>query len=128
LSDDRRDDSWGRRIRIDDQSAPTRMIAGLMIMAVGIVLALGRLGILRVDDDVWPHLWPLLLIAFGLGKLLTLRPDGTRRGGALLLIGVWLLLNELDIWRASDSWPLFLVAFGIRIVWNAVMVPARRPE
>ena len=43
-----------------------------------------------------------------------------RHGGGLLLIGVWLLLSELHIWRASESWPLFLVAFGIRIVWNAV--------
>jgi hypothetical protein len=93
------------------------MIAGLMIMGVGMALGLGRVGILE-PRSAW-HLWPLLLIGLGHGNLLTLRPDGRRHGGGLLLIGVWCLLSELHIWRASDSWPLFLVAFGIRTVWTA---------
>jgi hypothetical protein len=123
---DRYDSAWRHRGRLEE-SAPTRMIAGLMIMGVGIVLVLVRLGLLAVDESVWPHLWPLLLIGAGLGKLLTPRPDGLRHGSGLLLIGIWLLLHELHVWRASDSWPLFLVAFGLNIVWNAVMGSARRP-
>jgi hypothetical protein len=94
------------------------MITGLLIMAVGIGLVLGRIGILETRS-AW-QLWPLLLIGLGLRSLLTPRPDGRRHGGGLLLIGVWLLLSQLHIWRASDSWPLFLVAFGIRTVWTAV--------
>jgi hypothetical protein len=121
-----RDDAWARRGAFGDQSLATQMIAGLMIIGVGIVLALGRFGIVEAGG-VW-RLWPLLLIVLGLGKLFTPRPDGTRHGGTQVLIGVWLLLNELRIWPASESWPLFLVAFGISIVWNAMMVPARRPE
>jgi hypothetical protein len=121
------DESWGRRTGLDHRSAPTQMIAGLMIMGVGVVLVLGHFGVVETEG-VWPRLWPLLLVTAGLGKLFTPHPDGTRRGGSLLLIGIWLLLSQLHIWRASASWPLFLVAFGISIVWNAVMVPARRVE
>ena len=112
--------------RFENQSAPEQMIAGLMIMGVGVALLLTRFGIIEMRI-AWPHLWPLLLIGAGLGKMLTPRPDGSRHGGGILLIGVWLLLHELHIWRAGESWPLFLVAIGARIVWNAVMASARRP-
>lgn len=110
--------SWEGRAPLGDQTAHKQMITGLLIMGVGIALLLGRLGILEVRG-LW-DLWPLLLIGLGLGKLLTPRPDGSRYGGGLLLIGVWLLLSQLHIWRASDSWPLFLVAFGIKTVWTAL--------
>ncbi|MEP7304148.1 MAG: hypothetical protein ABJA98_01395 [Acidobacteriota bacterium] len=111
-------ESWGGRAPFAEQTAHGQMIAGLMIMGVGMALVLGRFGIVETRG-VW-HLWPLLLIGLGLGNLMTPRPDGSRHGGGQLLIGVWLLLNELHIWRASDSWPLFLVAFGIKTVWTAV--------
>jgi hypothetical protein len=124
--DSRHDRSW--RGGSADRSAPTQMVAGLMIMGVGIAVMLGRFGILKMDDGVWPHLWPLVLIGLGLGKLLAPRLHGGRQGGGLLLIGVWLLLNQLQIWRAGESWPLFLMAFGINIVWNAVTVSAPRSE
>ena len=71
--------SWGGRAPFADQATHKQMIAGLMIMGVGLALVLGRVGIVE-----------------------------TR--------GAWHL------------WPLFLVAFGIRTVWTAVMVPARRLE
>jgi hypothetical protein len=103
------------------------MVAGLMLMGVGTALVLARFGVLETRS-AWLQVWPLLLIGLGVGRLLAPRTDEPRRGWGPLLIGVWLLLNELHVWRAGDSWPLFLVAFGIRIVWTAMMVPARRLE
>ena len=121
-----RDEPPWRRDGFVTRSAQNQMVAGLLIMAVGMALLLGRIGILQ-PQGLWRHFWPLLFISLGLGKLLTPRPDGRRHGGGWLLIGVWLLLSELHIWRATESWPLFLVAFGIKLVWDAVMVSARRP-
>jgi hypothetical protein len=31
-----------------------------------------------------------------------------------------MLLNETGVWRFRDSWPLFLVAIGISVVWKEV--------
>jgi hypothetical protein len=119
--------SWDRRAPFGDQSAPVRMIAGLMLMGVGTALVLARFGVLETRS-AWLEVWPLLLIGLGIGKLLAPRTGERRNGWGALLVGVWLLLSELHIWRASDSWPLFLVAFGIKIVWTAMMVPSRRLE
>jgi len=111
--------SWGGRAPFTDQTTHRQMVLGLMIMGAGLVLVLGRVGVLETRS-LWMHLWPLLLIGLGLANLLAPRQDGRRHGGGLLLIGVWLLLSQLHIWRASDSWPLFIVAFGIRTAWMAV--------
>ena len=110
--------SWGSRAPFADQTIHTQMALGLMIMGAGLVLVLGQVGVLATRSR-WVHLWPLLLIGLGLAKLLAPRPNGRRHGGGMLLIGVWLLLSQLHIWRASDSWPLFLVAVGIRTMWTA---------
>jgi len=107
---------WRRR-RGADRPAAHQMVTGLVIMGIGVALLLGRIGLFYVN--VW-RLWPLLLVGLGLARLSSPRPDGSRHGGGLLLVGVWLLLNELRIWNAADSWPIFVVAFGVKILWNAL--------
>ncbi len=68
-------------------------------------------------------------MAFGLGRMLGRRRDDGRAGGlGFFLLGVWLLLNELDILDYRDSWPLLLIAMGISLVWKSLArVPAPRP-
>lgn len=121
-----------------------RMAIGLAIMALGVALVAGQFGGLVVAS----RLWPLLLIALGLGRLvapptpriaacdvrggvagidrgLELRGFHGRRGGWLIVIGVWLLLDQLRILRAGDTWPLLLVAFGAATVWKATAARRR---
>jgi len=124
---DDRHKAWRSRGLWVDESGPAQMMIGLMLMAVGIFLALGRFGLVDVPGT-WPRIWPVVFIGLGVGKLMTPRSDGRRHGVGLLLFGTWLLLNELHIWRARDSWPLFLVALGIRIAWNARTLTPRRLE
>ena len=117
---------WRSRGLLVEQGKHAQMAIGLTVMAMGLVLLLGRFGIIPVTG-LW-HLWPLLLIGLGIGKLSTSYADRTRHGTVLVIVGVWLLCNELRIWRAEDSWPLLLVAFGLRIVWKAVSGAAREAE
>jgi hypothetical protein len=98
------------------------MTAGLTIMAVGITVLLGRVGLFRLDLLVL-RMWPALLIAAGIARLLTPETTGPRRGGGLVLTGLWLLLHTMNIWSLGDSWPIFLIAGGLKMVWNAVTVP-----
>jgi len=124
---DDRHEAWRSRGLWVHESAATQMVIGLMIMGLGTFLALGRFGLVDVAG-MWRHIWPVVFIGLGVSTLLTPRSDGRRHGAGLLLFGTWLLLNELHIWRARDSWPLFLVALGIKIAWNARAVSSQRLE
>ena len=108
---------WRPRGLVTGQGARAQMLTGLIVMSVGVLLLLGHLGVFYIR--IW-HLWPVLLIGLGAAKLASPAANGARHGFVLMTIGVWLLLDALRIMRTVDSWPLLLVAFGIRMVWNAV--------
>jgi len=97
------------------------VVVGLMIVAIGLILFLDQTGLLDWRPT-W-SLWPFIVIGLGLARLATPRQDGTREGGWLIFIGSWLLLNELQVLRYRDSWPLILVAIGIHTMWKAVGRP-----
>ena len=92
------------------------MAVGIAIMVVGVLLLLDQTGI--VYDLGWRHLWPTLLIAMGLARLAFPRVDGRRDGGWMIVIGSVFLLDTLHVLRFRDSWPLFIVAIGIGMVWK----------
>jgi len=99
----------------------SRLFAGLVIIALGSIALLDNFGIVRIGN-VW-RLWPLVLIAVGLAKILRPRGSPGRFGGTLLSIaGLWLLLENLGVWPYSlgDLWPLFVVAVGAFLVWGGL--------
>ena len=102
-------------------SDPARLAVGLIIMALGVALILDRAGVI---DAFGRSPWPVAIICVGLVKLANRPEHGPRQGGWWVFIGVWLLLNEMRVWRFRDSWPLFLVAIGTSLVWNQI-VPHR---
>ena len=97
------------------------IVLGFWLMLLGTLLVLHTTGIAP-----WPHggpwgltFWALILISLGLSK--TLAPKVTRREGfGFLFVGSWLLLNQLQVLRYRDSWPILLVGIGIGIVWSAL--------
>ncbi len=97
------------------------LISGIIIVAVGVVLLLGEFGLLRVEF-VW-HLWPLILVLIGGGKLLG-GHDGSDRiwGCSLALVGVLLVLHEFGKfpWGLGQIWPLFVIGGGVAVLWHAV--------
>jgi hypothetical protein len=103
-------------------SDPTRMTAGLIIVALGVALLLDRAGV--IDAFGRSTFWPFAIICVGLVKLANRPEHGPRQGGWWVFFGVWLLLNDMRLLRFRDSWPLVLVALGISMVWNQI-VPQR---
>ncbi|MHB0972320.1 MAG: LiaI-LiaF-like domain-containing protein [Thermoanaerobaculia bacterium] len=94
-----------------------RIIAGIILIAVGIAFTLDSLDMLEIDG-VW-RFWPLILVAIGLGKLMTPPvPGKPREGYWMLFIGLWLLAAELHIFGLSyhNSWPILIIGVGISML------------
>ncbi|PYQ38302.1 MAG: hypothetical protein DMF77_24450, partial [Acidobacteria bacterium] len=88
-------------------TARSRTTLGLVLIAVGVVLALDSAGLLR-NGGRW---WPLLLIGVGIVKVRQPREDGQRAAGvAFLMLGGLFQLTSILTFGAS--WALLMVAFG----------------
>jgi len=106
---------------ISTNSGVGRGLIGLAFVLVGILIMLGQLEILP-EMNPWRYFGPAILIVMGLGRMWRPSPETGRGGGGLwlVLIGVWLLLAQLNVWSMRRAWPLLLVALGLSIVWKAV--------
>jgi hypothetical protein len=118
------------RMRSRDGRAPEwpGILIGLTIVGFGLILFFDQTGLLGWQPS-W-SVWPFLIIGAGLSRFATPGQDGSRQGIWLMLIGVWLLLNEMRVLRFRDSWPLILVALGVHTMWRALVKPtgiSRRP-
>jgi predicted membrane protein len=104
-------------------SAP-RVAFGLVVIAVGVLFTLDRLGYVDAGD-FWEY-WPVLLIALGIGRVFQPRGAHGRGFGVILIVmGSWFLLSNFDIIHYSfgDVWPVLLVVLGIMMVWRAITGP-----
>lgn len=98
-----------------------RLIFGLFLIFIGMVFALDQLNWVYWEDVL--EFWPVVLIVAGAGKLFWPgSASGRITGLILVLIGAWLLLEELDYIYFSfwDYWPLLLVVIGIYVAWQGV--------
>ncbi len=94
---------------------------GAVVVAIGCLLLLDNLGIFRFHD-IWQY-WPVLLIAWGVSRVVDSRtPSGWVWGGAVALIGAFLLLDRLDIvvFNFAVIWPVLLIAFGVSVLVGAL--------
>jgi predicted membrane protein len=101
-----------------------RLFLGLIVIAIGVLFTLDKLGYVNAGE-FWAY-WPVILIAIGLGR--AVQPCGTHGRGFgifLIVLGVWLLLSNLDVisYRIWDFWPILLVLLGIMMVWRAATGP-----
>ncbi len=107
----------------------SRLFAGLVIIVLGGLALLDNFGVIRIHD-VW-RFWPLLLIAVGLARLLRPRGSPGRFAGVIFFaVGLWLLLENLDLWPYSlrDLWPLLVILLGAWLVWSAFGRGLRSPS
>jgi len=101
-----------------------RLALGLVVIAIGVLFTLDRLGYVDAGD-FWEY-WPVLLIAIGIGRLL--QPRGTHERGfgvVLIVIGIWFLLSNVGVihYTFGDVWPILLVVLGVMMVWRAITGP-----
>lgn len=98
-----------------------QVILGLLIIAFGAALTADNLGYAEVGDLL--RYWPLLLVAFGLARLLRTDNNSSRVSGVLMvLIGLWLSAgNIFDVAvDFEDWWPVILIGLGGLIVFRAM--------
>ena len=99
----------------------TRLLPGLILVAIGTVVLLDHLGILSIDH-VWKF-WPVLLIVVGVTRFFE---SHNRVAGVLLMVvGTLFLLGTLGYVRlsAADFWPIVLIAIGVGLMWSRFELP-----
>lgn len=105
-----------------------KLIWGIVLIAVGALLALERLGVVEIDA-LWRY-WPMIMICLGLAQMIRPKCPADRGSGVwLLLIGLWLQANMISLFGLtfSNSWPLLLVAVGLSMVLGS-LIPQLSPE
>jgi len=116
---EQRQERWARRGNAcGGPNATGGMIIGLAVIAVGVLFLLRNVGIVYFDD-IWQY-WPVILIMFGLSKLVNPYSASNVVSGLILGgIGAVFLLRNLgyiygDVW--SYLWPGILIAVGLSIL------------
>lgn len=99
-----------------------RVILGLVVMWLGVLWTLDNLNILESEPIL--RYWPVVLVAVGMSKLLGLW--GRRNviaGSIFTVVGMWMLLEQLDVISVSfwTLWPLALVAIGIGMLTRTTL-------
>jgi hypothetical protein len=98
----------------------SQVTSGLVVVLVGLVLLAGQMG----TGLNFSRLWPFILIVLGTGRFLSVYKNGRRcNGGFLLFLGGLFLLHTFQIWSLRSSWPLFIVAAGVSMMFNRPPVP-----
>jgi hypothetical protein len=105
------------------------LVGGLILIALGAVFLLGQQGLFGVSGiRDW---WPLIVVALGVGKLVSSGGGRRRRGGVwLVFIGLWLLANTNHYFGLDwhNSWPIVLIGSGVMITFNALSGDSRARE
>jgi hypothetical protein len=103
----------------------TQLLWGLLLIALGGVILLDRLDVIILRDyySLW-HYWPLLLLVFGLNKLLA--PVSARQilsGLWLIFFAAWWYVSYEELWGLSfySSWPALLIAWGVGLVLEPLL-------
>jgi predicted membrane protein len=112
---------WENRMARGGYHGSSGIFFGAIVVAIGCLLLLDNLGIVRFHD-VWQY-WPVLLVAWGVSRIVDSRTlHGWVWGGLIALIGAFLLLDTLNIFVFDFAvvWPLLLIAFGISVLVRAL--------
>ena len=98
-----------------------RVVIGAAFLVWGLLLTLNQIGVTYVQRVGVGALWPLILVALGIGKVAGCDSRrGLRSGMWLLVMGLWFALNEFTVFGYHDTWPLLVVAVGAMMVWDVM--------
>jgi len=105
------------------KSSSSRIFWGLLLIAVGVLLLLDRMG--RLDfGDLISFYWPLLLIFAGLWHLAANGFRNTAGGLVLIVVGSLFMLGKWHILGRSAwhfVWPLLIILAGLWILFGAFL-------
>ncbi len=95
----------------------SQLVWGGILLIFGTALLLNNLGLLDIGP-VWRY-WPLLIVALGIGKIVTAESPREWGGGIwMIFIGAWLYISVFRVFGFGfhDSWPILLVGVGVSMV------------
>ncbi|HEX7831725.1 MAG TPA: DUF5668 domain-containing protein [Thermoanaerobaculia bacterium] len=99
-----------------------KLVIGLVLIVVGVAGFLGTIDVLHFRD-IW-RLWPVLLIAIGLGnEVESIRNRRNNNGWILIAIGTWFLIGNFDIFGLSHgrAFPVVIVIAGASMALHALI-------
>jgi len=108
-----------------DNRQVSQLTMGMTAVLIGVILLAGQLNV------AWSfgRLWPVIFIIVGMSRFLTKDVEGYRgNGGWFLFLGLIFLLHTYRILRMHDSWPLFIVAAGLGMMFGRDPRSKRGPE
>ena len=106
------------------RAATDRLALGLVLIVLGLLLALDQAGLWAVGG--LHELWPLFLVALGLGRL----ASPARRGSGVMMLGLGLifLAQTGHVAPLHQTWPLILVLAGISMLLRRHDGACARPQ
>jgi hypothetical protein len=104
------------------------LVPGLILIALGLILLANRLD---WAHPRWYHIYPLILVAFGIGSAYSIRgrghSDGVFQTVFFLSLGIFFVLRNYDILPRylyiDEFWPIFLIAPGLAMIAVFLFVP-----
>jgi predicted membrane protein len=98
-----------------------QVILGALIVALGVIFLLDNFDIVRGREII--RYWPVLLIAFGVSKLVDPGRSRSRLVGFIFtFVGAALLADRMYIlnFHLWDWWPLIIVIIGGTMIWRSL--------
>ena len=100
----------------------SHIVWGVLFIALGLLMLGDQLEISLAPWGIRLNvgrLWPVILLVLGAARFVAGRAEGRRGGGYwLLFLGGLFLLHTYDVLRLTQSWPLFIVAGGVSIMFG----------
>ena len=93
---------------------------GLIVVGIGVLMLLHQNGILRISD-IW-RLWPLVLVAGGVVRLIQFGSTNRFLGGLMIVLGLVLTAAEFHLipYGVWELWPLGIIAVGLLLLWRSL--------
>lgn len=114
-------------VRDDNRDAASRrgrLVAGIVLIVLGVIFFFDRIDL----GDLLSDYWPLILIGIGIVRLG--QPETRSSGTWLIAIGTWLQISKIHLFGLDygSSWPLLLVFIGIATVFEGLFGRGERDE
>lgn len=96
------------------------LLTGSLLVLVGTLLLLQNFEIIN-GYLLWKF-WPLALVAVGAVQLaLSIGTEDFPDGLWTAFTGAWLYVSLQHVWGLSfgETWPMWLVAWGVAIIWKS---------